>query len=240
MTLPEGFVHRNTNTLIDPSVPERSVSNISYPNQGHPSTQPLIAGALERKSRNALKGYSSSYYVITPSKYMHEFKDDNDYRKDPTPELSLYLPDCTIGGINGERFNVKGKDASKGKVGGALAMSHELSFRAKSPTDAEKWWTTIREAVGEANVTGSAPTSPVESRVASGQQLPHQYQDSKHPAPVQTQGLPHQDTGYQGSSITPGAGTSAGESHHQDATPKSAGAGAGTPTSGLDRAPGEY
>lgn len=87
-----GFLHRNGQTLIDPSVPQRSVSHISFPNQDHPSTQPLIAGSLERKSRAVLKGYSTGYYVITLSKYLHEFKDDDNFRNDPTPELSLYLP----------------------------------------------------------------------------------------------------------------------------------------------------
>ncbi len=129
----KNFVQRNNSTLIDPSVPQRSVSNIIFPNQDHISTQPLISGSLERKSRAALKGYSTNYYVVTRSKYMHEFKDDDDYRKDPVPELSLYLPDCTIGGISGEKFNIKGKDSSKGKVGSTLAMRYvfsELFFSA--------------------------------------------------------------------------------------------------------------
>ena len=91
------------------------MSNITFPNQNHESTRPLIAGSLQRKSRVALKGYDTKYIVISPSKYLHEFTDDDDVRKDPTPELSLYLPDCTLGGVSGEKFSLKGKDASKGK-----------------------------------------------------------------------------------------------------------------------------
>lgn len=255
----KGFVHRNSNTLIDPSVPKRSLSNISYPNQNHSSTRPLIAGSLERKSRAALKGYSAGYYVVTPAKYLHEFKDNDDYKKDPVPELSLYLPDCIIGGIDGEKFNVKGKDASKGKVGSKLAMSHELAFRAKSPADAEKWWTTIREESGQGAVGGSIPSSPVESRTVSGQQAPPQYQEAKQPqsqdtrqqasmqtqqpAPVQTQGLPQQAIGYQGASITPGAGTVSGYDQ-MNREVKSAGTGYSSanadPRSGVERAPGQY
>ena len=247
----KGFVHRNSNTLIDPSAPKRTVSNISYPNQNHPSTQALIAGMLERKSRAALKGYSAGYYVVTPAKYLHEFKDDDDYKKDPTPELSLYLPDCIIGGIDGQRFNVKGKDASKGKVGSALAMSHEMAFRAKSPADAEKWMAVIREAAGQGAVGGSIPSSPVESRNVSGQQAPPQYQDTKQQAPIpsqqpnqiQTQGLPHQGTGHQGASNTPGAGSVSGyDQMNREA--QSAGTGyspaSGGPRSGVERAPGQY
>ena len=247
----KGFVHRNSNTLIDPSAPKRTVSNISYPNQNHPSTQALIAGMLERKSRAALKGYSAGYYVITPAKYLHEFKDNDDYKKDPTPELSLYLPDCIIGGIDGQRFNVKGKDASKGKVGSALAMSHEMAFRAKSPADAEKWMAVIREASGQGAVGGSIPSSPVESRNVSGQQAPPQYQDTKQQVPmpsqqpnqIQTQGLPHQGTGHQGASNTSGAGSMSGyDQMNREA--QSAGTGyspaSGGPRSGVERAPGQY
>ena len=247
----KGFVHRNSNTLIDPSAPKRTVSNISYPNQNHPSTRVLIAGMLERKSRAALKGYSAGYYVVTPAKYLHEFKDDDDYKKDPIPELSLYLPDCTIGGIDGQRFNVKGKDASKGKVGSALAMSHEMAFRAKSPADAEKWMAVIREASGQGAVGGSIPSSPVESRNVSGQQAPPQYQDTKQQAPIpsqqpnqiQTQGLPHQGTGHQGASNTPGAGSVSGyDQMNREAQSASTGysPASGGPRSGVERAPGQY
>ena len=245
----QGFVKRNNNTLIDPSVPQRAASHITYPNQDHISTQPLIAGTLERKSRAALKGSSTYYYVITRSKYMHEFKDDDDIKKEPTPELSLYLPDCVVGGLSGDKFSIKGKDVSKGKLGSAMAMSHELTFRAHTAGDAEKWYNIIREVASEGSFSGSTPTSPVDSKNALGQSVPPQYEDGKQPAPVQTQNLSH--TGYQGSAVTPGqsSGTTpasaggVGQQHMN--TPISAGTGpspgAGAdPTSGLDRAPGQY
>lgn len=246
----KGFVQRNSNTLIDPSVPQRTLSHISFPNQDHLSTQPLISGTLERKSRAALKGYSTYYYVVTRSKYLHEFKDDDDFKKDPVPELSLYLPDCTVGAINGEKFNVKGKDSSKGKVGSTLAMSHEMAFKAHTSSDAEKWWNIIREAAGEANFTNSVPSSPVESRNVSGQQLPPQYQETKQPTPVNTRDLPR--TGYQGSSVIPGSGVGAGSAGAGSSSAggyggmgpaPSGGAGVSPATgtiSGVDRAPGQY
>ena len=209
----KGFIKRNSDYLIDPSEPKRTASNIVFPNQNHPSTQPLIAGTLERKSR--LKGYNTGFYAVTPSKYLHEFKDDDDFRKDPTPETSLYLPDCTIGAVSGEKFNVKGKDASKGKLGGVLSTSHELSFKAHSPADAERWWKVISEAAGAGNVTNElpSPTSPVQ-----------QFPPEKRVDPLQTQGLPA-GQGPQSASATPGSALSAG-------TMKSPGA------SGVSGAPG--
>ncbi|KAL9036497.1 MAG: hypothetical protein Q9214_006105 [Letrouitia sp. 1 TL-2023] len=234
----KGFIQRNGQLLVDPAAPNRDPSHITFPNQNHVATQPLIAGTLERKSRaiGALKGYSTGHYAVTRSKFLHEFKDDDDFRRDPTPELSLYLPDCTIGAVNGERFNIKGKDASKGKVGGALAMSHELAFKAHTPADAENWYRVIAEAAGSsANFSNdsavSSPTSPVESRNVSGQQ---------HVPPVQTQGLPQ---GQGAQSATSASAGGLGKQPYN--TPASGGgvtsAGTGSaPNSGVEGKPGQY
>lgn len=175
------FIKRNDGILIDPDAPPRSLSNISYPNQDHPSTKPLIEGTLERKSRAIVKGYNTGYYVVTPARYLHEFKDDDDFNKDPTPELSLYLPECVIGGIDGVKFSVKGKDVSGGKVGNAFHTTTELNFKAHTPADAEKWWNVIKEVIsgGEKTVTSpvsplspSTTASPAGSRNVSGVQQP--------------------------------------------------------------------
>lgn len=46
-----GFVKRNNQVMIDPNGPKRDVGMISFANQDHRSTQPLIAGSLERKGK---------------------------------------------------------------------------------------------------------------------------------------------------------------------------------------------
>ncbi|KAK5131229.1 hypothetical protein LTR08_001198 [Meristemomyces frigidus] len=158
-----GFVKRNSNVLIDPASPKRSLESIAFPNQDHRSTQPLIAGSLERKGK-VLKRYDTSFYVVTPSKYLHEFKTDDDFAKDPTPESSLYLPDCLIGAVDGVKFNVKGKDAHK-KLG--LSMSHENSYKCHTPQDAQRWHQIISSVAGQTTndlPETSAPSSPVASR----------------------------------------------------------------------------
>ena len=250
-----GFIHRNSGTLIDPSAPKRTISNISFPNENHASTKPLIAGSLERKSRVALKGYDTGYYVVTPSKYLHQFKDDDDFRSDPTPELSLYLPDCTIGAINGEKFNVKGKDSSKGKVGSAMAMNHELAFKAHTHSDAEKWYSVIKQcsdggagssivspvSAGTTTASSSMPSSPADSRNVSGQHAIPQTAapgavPMQQPAPLQTS-APQHPTGYHASPITPGTGATPGGVGQTK--PAVAGS-TTTPTSGVPGQPGQY
>lgn len=73
----QAFSQRNADILVDPQDPPRTVEAIAFPNQEHNSTEPLIEGSLERKSRNKLSwGYSTGYYVVTPSKFLHEFKSD--------------------------------------------------------------------------------------------------------------------------------------------------------------------
>jgi hypothetical protein len=106
-------------------------------------------------------GFSTGYYVVTPARYLHEFKDDDDFRKDPSPDLSLYLPDCVVGAIDGVKFSVKGKDVSSNVVGNAFHTTTELNFKAHTPSDAENWWTVIKDATrGPHRSTSSGPTSP--------------------------------------------------------------------------------
>lgn len=156
-----GFLKRNVGILIDPEGPPRNVQNIAFPNQNHRSTQPLIAGSLDRKSKLQMGRYKTSYYVVSPSKYLHEFSTDDDFSKDPTPDLSLYLPDCAVGAVQGERFAVKGKDMSKNKIGVKGLTSHEYSFKAHTAADAAKWWDVIRQAAGQ--VTNEEPCEGDES-----------------------------------------------------------------------------
>jgi hypothetical protein len=159
-----GFVHREGGNLVDRNENPRSVDAIAFPNQGHASTKALIEGSLERKSRNKLAwGTQTGYYVVTPAKYLHEFKDDDNLRNDPKPELSIYLPDAIIGAPNGEKFNVKGKDKSK-SISSKLTGSSELSFKAHTAADAQKWFEAIRTAAGATGPAAayeSTPNSPI-------------------------------------------------------------------------------
>jgi hypothetical protein len=224
-----GFIQRNSQVLIDPSSPARTVTNVHFPNQDHRATQPLISGSLERKGK-IMRSYDTNYYVVTPSKFLHEFKTDDNFAKDPTPELSLYLPDCTIGGCNGTKFNVKGKDVSKGKALNTFSMNHELQFKAHTPQAANQWWEIIRQAAGQVTADvpeASAPTSPATANTSPGSASPPAAANGQ-PAPIQTEGLTKQTT--TASSATPASAT-AGNS----ATPLSA-----APASGVPSEPGKY
>jgi hypothetical protein len=155
------FQHRAADRLVNANDPPRSVEAIQFPNMEHASTKALIEGSLERKSRNKLSfGYSTSYYVVSPSKFLHEFKDSDDTRNDPKPELSIYLPDAVIGVPNAEKFNIKGKDKS-GTLSSKLTGSSELSFKAHTPADAQRWFQIIQGVTNAAPAPISTPASPV-------------------------------------------------------------------------------
>ncbi|PLB41200.1 PH domain protein [Aspergillus candidus] len=166
------FITRNDQALVDPDGPPRSLANINFPNQDHRSTTPLVEGSLERKSRAVIKGYNSGFYVVTPARYLHEFKDNDDFQKDPAPELSLYLPDCVVGALDGAKFSVKGKDVSSGKVGNAFHTNTELHFKAHSASEAEKWYKAIKEASSGPTLqtnTAAAAAATVASPTATSQ-----------------------------------------------------------------------
>ncbi|KAF2452851.1 PH domain-containing protein [Lineolata rhizophorae] len=177
----KGFIARNEGVLINPDNPPRTVSSISFPNQDHRATQPVIAGALERKSK-MLRRYETAYYALTPAKYLHEFKTDDDFGREPTPELSLYLPDCVVGAIDGTKFHIKGKDVSKGKVGNTFSMSHELQFKAHTPSDAQQWWDAIRAAAGQVTAEQPPPSEPTSPEVARKESQPTSTDGSPAPA----------------------------------------------------------
>ncbi|KAE9976753.1 hypothetical protein EG327_007931 [Venturia inaequalis] len=216
----DGFVKRNSALLIDPSAPLRSLSTTTFPNQNHKSTQPMIAGSLERKGKLMGK-YSPGYYAVTPSKFLHEYKTDDDLGKDPTPENSLYLPDCIVGALDGQKFAVKGKDASKGKFG--VSMTHEYQFKAHTPKEAEQWYSVINSLAGSTSSEvpeGSTPPTPV---VAA--------------APLQTSGITGGETVASPIAATPttkeGLGLSqAMEAEHSGTTAAAAPAYSATPATG--------
>ncbi|KAI1122000.1 PH domain-containing protein [Nemania abortiva] len=157
----KGFSTREGHRLVNPNDPPRSLDAVSFPNQGHAATKPLIEGSLERKSRNKLSwGTQTAYYVVTPAKYLHEFKDDDNLQHDPKPELSIFLPDAVVGTPSGDKFHVKGKDRGK-SISSKLAGTSELSFKAHSPADAQKWFEAISVAIGGTTTYESTPASPV-------------------------------------------------------------------------------
>ncbi|KAH8897101.1 hypothetical protein GQ53DRAFT_778313 [Thozetella sp. PMI_491] len=159
----QGFAARKGDVLVNPNEDPRTVDSIQFPNMNHNSTKPLIEGSLERKSRNKLDWrYQASYYVVTPSKFLHEFKDSDNLRKDPTPELSIYLPDAVIGKPSGEKFNVKGKDRSK-TMSSKLTGTSELAFKAHTAADAQKWFDIICKVAGATGPAEASTPSPVGS-----------------------------------------------------------------------------
>ncbi|RMZ74927.1 hypothetical protein DV737_g5597, partial [Chaetothyriales sp. CBS 132003] len=160
-----GFVKRNSDVLVNPNAAPRSLDLVRFPNENHRSTRPLIEGSLERKSRGIGMGYKSGYYAVTPAGFLHQFKDNDNIHSDPTPEVSLYLPDCAIGAVDGVRFTIKGKDSSGSKLGNKMAVSSEWQFKAHTPSDAGKWHEVIASQIHAA--TASVPTSPIESKNAT-------------------------------------------------------------------------
>lgn len=156
------FMTREGARLVDPNEPPRSVDAITFPNMDHAGAQPLVEGTLERKSRNKLSwGYAAGHYVVTPAGFLHEFKDTDDSRHEPKPELSVHLPGALVGAPSGDKFSVKGKDSSK-TFSSKLSGGSELSFKAGSAAEAERWYKIIKECAD--TVTPASPTSPANAQ----------------------------------------------------------------------------
>ncbi|RMZ92028.1 hypothetical protein DV736_g741, partial [Chaetothyriales sp. CBS 134916] len=211
----KGFVKRNSDVLVNPNAQPRSLDLVSFPNENHRSTRPLIEGSLERKSRGIGMGYKSGYYAVTPAGFLHQFKDNDNIHSDPTPEVSLYLPDCAIGAVDGVRFTIKGKDSSGSKLGNKMAVSAEWQFKAHTASDAAKWHEVIASQTHAA--TASVLTSPVESRNVTPLNIATNQQQK--PAPAETVAQAATTTAARGeqsaTTATPASPASArGEKHY--------------------------
>ncbi|CEH12809.1 cytoplasm protein [Ceraceosorus bombacis] len=152
--------------LLDPDTPLRNPETIDYPGKEDPSVIPVHQGILERKKRFT-KSYKESFYVLTPAGYLHEHG-SSDATTHPNPELSLFLPNCTLGPIRGTKFHIEA--AAKTMPGLSklpLSREHSYTFRARSEDETHEWWNDIKQ-LSKVYLTSSAVmdrTGPVPAAV---------------------------------------------------------------------------
>ncbi|GAA5860117.1 hypothetical protein JCM8547_009187 [Rhodosporidiobolus lusitaniae] len=148
--------------LLDPETPLRNPMTINYPGKDDPSVIPVHQGILERKKRYT-KTYKESFYVLTPSGFLHEYP-SSDLSKHPVPELSLFLPECTLGAptnphARSHKFHIDGKKAIGGDVGqknGLFASNTSYTFRARSHDEMLEWWNDCKQ-LSKVYLTASEP-----------------------------------------------------------------------------------
>ncbi|ORY54746.1 hypothetical protein BCR35DRAFT_272077 [Leucosporidium creatinivorum] len=148
--------------LLDPDTPLRNPMTINYPGKDDPSVIPVHQGILERKKRYT-KTYKESFYILTPAGYLHEHA-SSDLSKHPNPELSLFLPECTLGAptnpnARSHKFHIEGKKAIGGDVGqknGLFAMDASFTFRARSHDEMLEWWNDCKQ-LSKVYLTSSEP-----------------------------------------------------------------------------------
>ncbi|KAJ1024393.1 hypothetical protein NDA18_004560 [Ustilago nuda] len=142
--------------LLDPDTPLRNPETIDYPGKDDPCVIPVHQGILERKKRFT-KTYKESFYVLTPSGYLHEHG-SSDPTKHPQPELSLFLPECTLGppstmAAKSHKFHIEGRKVagnqsavpSKGLASLGMGREHAYTFRARSHEEMMEWWNDIKQ-----------------------------------------------------------------------------------------------
>ena len=88
--------------------------------------------------------------------------------KDPEPELSLHLPECTIGALSKDaKFRISGKDAGSALKGASI--KHDFAFKAASSAEAQRWHDVLVRCAGNSSAAGAAsPVSPVSPTTATG------------------------------------------------------------------------
>jgi hypothetical protein len=101
------------------------------------------------------KNYKEGFYVLTPSGYLHEHK-SSDPAKHGEPELSIFLPNCSISapapeGSKTFKWHVEGNKSTSGgnQMGSLRKMKKTLhigrkdiafSFKARTYAEMTQWW----------------------------------------------------------------------------------------------------
>lgn len=158
-----GFVARDK-TLANPNAAPRTAKSVVFPGSEHESTKPVIEGDLLRKG-TVIKKYSSAYYVLTPSGFLHEFKSKS-FETDPDPAWSLDIKTCTIGGHSAPNTG-KAKWTISGKTKGLMSSKHDFQFQATSYDDMLEWWTAIRKFATNSSIADEATADDSDSEPIS-------------------------------------------------------------------------
>ncbi|EJD49586.1 hypothetical protein AURDEDRAFT_112445 [Auricularia subglabra TFB-10046 SS5] len=162
--------------LLDPDTPLRNPETIEYPSKEDQSVVPLHTGMLERRKRFT-RTYRESYFVLTPSGYLHEFA-SSDPHAAGMPLFSLFLPLCTLGPPSSSvtskshKFHIESKKeaVAAGRSSSIFGRSHHAwTFRARSHDEMMEWWNDLRMLVARYLVASEQVdrSGPVQAAVRS-------------------------------------------------------------------------
>lgn len=187
------YISQEATTLIDPNTPTRSIAAINFPGMNHASTHPLREGYLERKKRFTKK-YTESYYVLTPSGYLHERRSPNAAADTTAPGFSLFLPECSLSAPSkpsdrSHKFHCHGNRATKSsaeaKIKNTLRFGGKeiaYTFRARTHSEMLAWHEEIdrlsRDTKTASDQRVVVSRDPVSAAIANvGLEDPSQAQD---------------------------------------------------------------
>ncbi|KAG5360564.1 Regulator of the glycerol channel 1 [Yarrowia sp. B02] len=140
------FAKREQSQLVDPAKPKRSLDTVTFPNSDNPAAQPLVSGILQRKEGHIVKNYTSGFYVLTRSGFLHGYASE-DPLIEPTPNFSLYVPDSTIGPLPPQggdlKLKIKGKDTSS-----AIPTKKTITLKAATYQELQLWYDAFLKVSG--------------------------------------------------------------------------------------------
>ncbi|CAH7672670.1 hypothetical protein PPACK8108_LOCUS7488 [Phakopsora pachyrhizi] len=172
------FAQRSSH-LIPEDIQMRDPDRITFPGQDDETTKPVKSGLLERKKRFT-KNYTESFYVLTPSGYLHEHK-SSDPTRHAEPEMSLFLPNCVLGptapeGAKAFKWHLEAKKKTSGgynsgslnKLKNTLRIGKKdvaYSFKARSNAEMTEWWKLMQHPA-KASYTAATVKSGLEEGAA--------------------------------------------------------------------------
>ncbi|RKP07178.1 hypothetical protein THASP1DRAFT_24625 [Thamnocephalis sphaerospora] len=170
------FIERHAGHLPTANTPLRSLATATFPRMDDPGAIAARIGRIEKKG-GLLNQWREYRAVLSAAGYVHIFPVSSglgadaqtDFTQQPTPELSIYLPHCTIGAHSLEGAAENSFELTERVVdGGGLfrKSQHRYQIRVATRDDMLAWW----EAMGQharATLTQSVAAAPEPVGVAS-------------------------------------------------------------------------
>lgn len=159
------FINNPNSEIVAYNTPKRQIDNIYFTNSDAVSVKPVLEGILQRKEGKLLKSYSSSYYVLTPSRFLLQYS-SQDHVQNPTPDFAIYIPDAQVGEMSSRssgknKFVIQAKDTSR-----TIGIGHKnYAFKTNTYDELVAWHDAITGKKGVASPL--SPASPISPSIAA-------------------------------------------------------------------------
>ncbi|KAI8850344.1 hypothetical protein BC829DRAFT_389824 [Chytridium lagenaria] len=135
----EIFRKRRADVLLNRIKPLIQERDVMYDGMTDPGCEAVKEGALQKTA----KGFKPGYYVLTVSGFLHGFAGPEVVEGGEPTEMSVWLPDCTVGSKGALDSKEPHEFMVQEKTGGFLKGGEKFRLKAEGGDESDFWYELI-------------------------------------------------------------------------------------------------